>query len=187
MLCMLLCCTQSCPTLWDPMGCSPPGSSVRRISQARILEWVAIPFSRGSFWFRDRTHVSCISCIDRQVLYRWATWEALKIMYQFSSVAQSCLTLCDLMNRSTPGLPVHHQLPESTQTHVHQVGDVIQPSHPLSSPSPPVLSLSQHPAYFQASCMMWHVSVTFSFLFLNNSLLYWYTPFFLSIHQLINI
>ena len=57
---------------------------------------------------------------------------------QFSSVAQSCPTLCDPMNRSMPGLPVHHQLLEFTQTHVHQVGDAIQPSHPLSSPSPPV-------------------------------------------------
>ena len=56
---------------------------------------------------------------------------------QFSSVAQSCTTLCDPMNCSTPGLPVHHQLPEFTQTHVHQVGDAIQPSHPLLSPSPP--------------------------------------------------
>ena len=56
---------------------------------------------------------------------------------QFSSVAQSCPTLCDPMNRSTPGLPVHHQLLEFTQTHVHQVSDAIQPSHPLSSPSPP--------------------------------------------------
>jgi len=55
----------------------------------------------------------------------------------FCSVAQSCPTLCDPMNRSTPGLPVHHQLPEFTQTHVHGVGDAIQPSHPLSSPSPP--------------------------------------------------
>ena len=54
---------------------------------------------------------------------------------QFSSVTQSCLALCDPMNRSTPGLPVHHQLPESPQTHVHRVGDAIQPSHPLSSPS----------------------------------------------------
>ena len=63
---------------------------------------------------------------------------------QFSSVAQSCPTLCNLMNRSTPGLPVHHQLPESTQTHVHGVGDAIQPSHPLSSPSSPALNLSQH-------------------------------------------
>ena len=55
---------------------------------------------------------------------------------QFSSVAQSCPTFCDPMNRSTPGLPVHHQLPECTQTHVHRVSDAIQPSHPLSSPSP---------------------------------------------------
>ena len=63
---------------------------------------------------------------------------------QFSSVTQSCPTLCDPMNHSTPGLPVHHQLPESTQTHVHCIGDAIQPSHPLSSPSPLVLNLSQH-------------------------------------------
>ena len=62
---------------------------------------------------------------------------------QFSSVAQSCLTLCDSMNRRTPGLPVHQQLPESTQTHVHRVGDAIPPSHPLSSPSPPVPNPSQ--------------------------------------------
>ena len=68
---------------------------------------------------------------------------------QFSSVTQSCLTLCDPMNRSTPGLPVHHQLPESTQTHVHRVGDAIQPSHPLSSPSPPAPNPSQHQGLFQ--------------------------------------
>ena len=58
-------------------------------------------------------------------------------LYQFSSVAQWCLTLCNPMNCSTPGLPVHHQLPEFTQTHVHRVSDAIQPSHPLSSPSLP--------------------------------------------------
>ena len=56
---------------------------------------------------------------------------------QFSSVAQSCSAFCDPMNCSTPGLPVHHQLPEFTQTHIHRVSDAIQPSHPLSSPSPP--------------------------------------------------
>ena len=67
---------------------------------------------------------------------------------QFSSVAQLCLTLCDLMNRSTPGLPVHHQLPEFTQTHVHQVSDAIQPSNPLSSPSP-APNPSQHQSLFQ--------------------------------------
>ena len=66
-----------------------------------------------------------------------------------SSVAQSCTTLRDPMNRSMPGLPVHHQLPEFTQTHVHQVGDAIQPSHPLSSPSPPAPNPSQHQSLFQ--------------------------------------
>ena len=68
---------------------------------------------------------------------------------QFSSVAQSCPTLCDPMNHSTPGLPVHHQLPEFTQTHVHWVSDAIQPSHPLSSPSPPSPNPSQHQSLFQ--------------------------------------
>ena len=68
---------------------------------------------------------------------------------QFSSVAQSCPTLCDPTNRSTPGLPVHHQLPEFTQTHIHQVSDAIQPSHPLSSPSPPAPNPSQHQSLFQ--------------------------------------
>ena len=68
---------------------------------------------------------------------------------QFSSVTQSCPTLCDPMNCSTPGLPVLHQLLEFTQTHVHQVGDAIQPSHPLSSPSPPAPSPSQHQSLFQ--------------------------------------
>ena len=63
---------------------------------------------------------------------------------QFSSVAQSCPTLCDPMNRSTPGLPVQHHLPEFTQTHAHQVSDAIYPSHPPSSPLPPVPYPSQH-------------------------------------------
>ena len=68
---------------------------------------------------------------------------------QFSSVAQSCPTVCNPMNRSTPGLPVHHQLPEFTQTHVHWLGDAIQPSHPLSSASPPAPNPSQHQGLFQ--------------------------------------
>ena len=68
---------------------------------------------------------------------------------QFSSVAQSCLTLCDPMNRSTPGLPVYHQFPEFTQTHIHRVSDAIQPSRPLLSPSPPAPNLSQHQSLSQ--------------------------------------
>ena len=67
----------------------------------------------------------------------------------FSSVAQSCLTLCNFMDHSTPGLLIHHQLPELAQTYVHWVGDAIQPSQPLSSPSPPFFNLSQHQGLFQ--------------------------------------
>ena len=69
--------------------------------------------------------------------------------FQFSSVTQLCLTLCDPINCSTPGLPVHHQLLEFTHIHVHWVGDAIQQSHPLSSPSPPVLNLSQHQGLYK--------------------------------------
>ena len=73
----------------------------------------------------------------------------------FSSVTQSCLTLCDPMNCSTPGLPVHHQLPEFTQTHVHRVGDTIQPSHPWSSPSPTAPNPSQHQSFPVSQFFTW--------------------------------
>ena len=79
-------------------------------------------------------------------------WVTIKIgisKVQIRSVTQSCPTLCDPMNRSTPGLPVHHQLLEFTQTHVHWVSNAIQPSHPLLSPSPPALNLSQHQIFFK--------------------------------------
>ena len=85
--------------------------------------------------------------------------------FHFSSVAQSCPTLHDPMNRSTPGFPVHHQLPESTQTHVHWVGDAIQPSHPLSSPSPPALNLSQHQGLFKWISFSHQVAKYWSFSF----------------------
>ena len=92
--------------------------------------------------------------------YRWENWNkevvSLDSMWlnkdvsvQFSLVTQLCPTLCDTMDCSTPALPVHHQLPEFTQTHVHQVRDAIQQSHPLSSPSPPTFNLSQHQDLFQ--------------------------------------
>ena len=74
---------------------------------------------------------------------------------QFSSVTQSCPTLCDPMNRSTPGLPVHHQLPEFIQTHVHRVGDAIQPCHPLSSPFPPAPNPSQHQSLPMSQLFAW--------------------------------
>ena len=83
----------------------------------------------------------------------------------FSSVSQSCLTLCDPMNRSTPALPVHHQLPEFTQTHVHRVSDAIQPSHPLLSPSPPAPIPPSMRVFSNQStlCMRWPKYLIFSF------------------------
>ena len=84
---------------------------------------------------------------------------------QFSSVAQSCLTLCDPMNHSTPGLPVHHQLPEFTQTHAHRVDEAIQPSHPQLSPSPPAFNPSQHQGLSNESAfhIRWPKYWSFSF------------------------
>ena len=80
---------------------------------------------------------------------------------QYSSVTQLCPILCDPMGCSTPGFPVHHQLPEFTKTHVHWVGDAIQPSHPLSSPSPPAFNLSQHQSLFK--WVRWPKDWSFSF------------------------
>ena len=77
------------------------------------------------------------------------TYVMVEYSIQFGSVPQSCLTLCDLMDHSMPGLPVHHQLPEFTQTHLHWVSDAIQPSHPLSSPSPPAFKLFHHQGLFK--------------------------------------
>ena len=89
---------------------------------------------------------------------------------QFSSVAQSCPTLCDPMNCSTPGLPVHHQLPEFTQTRVHWVRDAIQPSHPLSSPSPPAPNPSQHQSLFQWVNSLHEVAKVLEFQLQHHSL-----------------
>ena len=117
----------------------------------RILEWVVYPFSRGTSKPRN-----WIGCIAGGFLTSWTTRKAYYMSYlgeiisiQFSSDAQSCLTLCDPVNCSTQGLPVHHQLPEFTQTLVHQVNDAIQPSHPLSSPSPPAPNPSHRQSLFQ--------------------------------------
>ena len=226
----------SCPTLCNPVDCRPPGSSVHGISQARILEWVAIsvqfshsvlsdsllphesqharppcpsptpgvysnlcplsrwchpgisssviPFSScpqslpasGSFpmsqlftWGGQSIGVSASFSSAQIQPYPVPLSVVLKLFFQctetrlvlltlgfllfhpvhFVSVTQSCTTLCDPMDCSMPGFPVHHQLPELTQTHVHQVGDAIQPSHPLLSPSPPIFNISQHQDLFQ--------------------------------------
>jgi len=129
---------QLCPTL-----CNHLDYTVYGVLRARILEWVSVPFSRGSSQPRNQTKVSHIVGGFFTTL---ATREALFMSQfsQFSSVAQLCLTLCDRMDCSMPGLPVHHQLLEFTQTHVHWVGDAIYPSHPLSSSSPPP-PLPHHP------------------------------------------
>ena len=86
-------------------------------------------------------------------------------LIQFSSVVQLCPTVYDTMGCRTPGFPVHHQLPELTQTHVHQVGDAIQPSHPLSYPSPPAFNLSQHQGLSNESILpiRWPKYWSFSF------------------------
>ena len=99
-----------------------------------------------SVWFSSKVHFCCGS--THHLGHLFSFFLAINSV-QFSSVAQSCLTLCDSVNHSTPGLPVHHQLLEFTQTHVHQVGDAIQPSNPLSSPSLPAPNLSQHQGLFQ--------------------------------------
>ena len=103
-----------------------------------------------SFFFTEsQKNRSILPRLSLLILYLMSSFYASFSSVQFSLVAQSCPTLCDPMNRSTPGLPVHHQLPEFTQTHVHRVSDAIQPSHPLSSPSPSAPNPSQHQSLFQ--------------------------------------
>ena len=89
---------------------------------------------------------------------------------QFSSVTQSCLTLCNPINRNMPGLSVHYQLPEFAQIHVRRVGDAIQPSHPLSSPSPPALNLSQHQCLFPRVNSLHEVTKVLEFQLQHHSL-----------------
>ena len=150
----------SCVRLCNPMDCSPPGSSFHGILQARILERVARPFCRGSSPPRIEPRSPALQADSlpseppgkslslilkiRELEVKFYPVPACS--FQFSSVAQSCPTLCDPLNCSTPGLPVHHQLPEFTQTHVHRVGDAIQPS--ISSS---VVPFSSCPQSFPAS------------------------------------
>ena len=100
-----------------------------------IYTWNEVTKQKQNHRYRKQLMVTRgekdVGCIN------WKIGVDIYTLSQFSSVGQSCPTLCNPMNRSTPGLPVHHQLPEFTQTHIHRVSDAIQPSHPLSSPSPP--------------------------------------------------
>ena len=116
--------------------------------------WVVFPLSFVSMHILISFLISSVNFwLFRSVLFSLHMFVFLIVppprSVQFSSVTQLCPTLCDPMNRSMPGLPVHHQLMEFTQTHVHRVGDVIQPSHPLLSPSPPASNPSQHQGLFQ--------------------------------------
>ena len=134
---------QSCLTLSDPMDCNLLGSSVHGILQARVLEWGAFAFSMSPLMIHQRyfSFLSWCLAFPFDTFFEFPSLFILPICF-FMSVTQLCPTLCEPMNCSTPGLPVHHQLLEFTQTHVHQVGDTIQPSHPLSSPSPPAPNTS---------------------------------------------
>ena len=147
--------------------CSLPGSSVHVFLQARILEWIAISFSRGSSWPRNRIPVSWISCVGRRVLYHQAiqpqngmkSW-----LVQFSSVTQSCLTLCNPMDCSIPSFPGHHQFLELTQTHA----DRVMPSNHLILCHPLLLPPSIFPSIRifsneSALRIRWPQSWSFSF------------------------
>ena len=141
--------------LCNPMDCSPPGTSVLWASPGKNTGVGCHALLQGTCPTQGSN--PCLLC-----LLHWQV-SSLPLappekpiktsqFSQFSSVTQSCPTLCDPMNRSTPGLPVHHQLPEFTQTHIHRVRDAIQPSHPLSSPSPPAPNPSKHQSSKPLTC-----------------------------------
>ena len=132
----------------------------------KSLFWFALEWRVEARWARDtflKLSFKRLQLMTRQLAKLHRTWRIRGRIFrentsiaspicssvQFSSVAQSCLTLSDPMDCSTPGFPVHHQLPELAQTHVHWVSDAIQPSHLLSSPSPPIIHLPQHQGLFQ--------------------------------------
>ena len=148
------------PSLWDKGHSLKEGQEVHmestNFTQEQKLASITMRVSKAGRGMRDElrtgqrllsTEARCWIPEDSSCSSQlWATFDNF---HQFSSVTQSHPTLCNPMNHSTPGLPVHHQLLESTQTHVHWVGDAIQPSHHLSSPSPPALNLSQHQGLFK--------------------------------------
>ena len=130
--------------------------SVPQFPDFNTASWVFLPHCQKKrsvknlnlYMFHVWTHHYLSSHYQtKSSLLRW--FARTITAYFFSSVAPSCLTLCDPMSCSTPGLPVHHQFQEPTQTHIHWVGDATQPSHPLLSPSPPALNLSQHQGLFK--------------------------------------
>ena len=129
---------------WTALGCCPRKSEVMVKCKEKQNKLILV------FWvwrLRSSSNKGVLSNFFRRILVRMRTLTFSSV--QFSSVTQSCPTLCNPMDCSTPGFPVHHQLPDLAQTHVHWVGDAIQLSHPLSSPPPPAFNLSQHQGLFK--------------------------------------
>ena len=127
----------SCPE--NPMNRGAWQATVHGVAESDMTEWLHFPF------------LSILIRLDhwQHWTFQWESSRKMIPSFSSTSVTQLCLTLWDTMNRSTTGLPVHHQLPEFAQTHVHWVSDAIQPSHPLSFPSPPAPNPSQHQGLFQ--------------------------------------
>ena len=134
--------TKAYLTLCNSIDCSLPGFSVHGISQSRILEWIAISFSRDLSNPGIKPNQICLVPCIAGFFTPKPPGKPIHII-QFDSVIQLCPALWDPKDCSRPGFPVHYQLPELAQTHIQQVGDAIQPSHPLSSPSH-AFNLSQH-------------------------------------------
>jgi len=159
-------------SLW-PIDCSPPGSSVHGILQAIILEWVVTLSSRGPPWPGTELKSAESPALAGKFFTTTDTWEAprweiFKGQSEFSSVQCSCSVVVEPLRShgcSTRGLPVHHQLLEYTQTHVHWVSDAIQSSHPLLSPLPPTFNLSQHQGFFKWVSSLQQVATVLSFSF----------------------
>ena len=149
-----------CPPFQTPLP-PPSPSHPSRLSKCTSFECPVSCIKLGleTYFTYDNIHVSMVfsqtippspsSTESKSLFFISVSLLLSHISLQFRSVAQSCPTRCNPMNCSTPGLPVHHQFPEFTQIHVHRVGDAIQPSHPLSSPSPPAPNPSQHQSLFQ--------------------------------------
>ena len=136
--------------------CSPWG--LKALDTTKRLNWTEM---YHIILLNSYSLVDLQCCISLRYIAKLFSYTCI----QFSSVTQSCLTLCDPINRSTPGLPVYYQLPEFTQTHVHRVGDAIQQSHPLSSPSPPAPNPSQHQVFSNESTLRMRWSKYWSFSF----------------------
>ena len=153
------CCSiaKSCLTPCDPVDCSTSGFPVLHYLpgfEQTHVQWIDNVILPSHPLLPPPPPAFNLS--QHQGLFQWVGFYAsggqnigASALASVSSVTQLCLTLCDPMDCSTPGLPVHHQLPDLGQTHVHRVSDAIQPSHPLSSPSPPTFNLSQHQGLFQ--------------------------------------